>query len=261
MISKPIKVFLVDDEPPALRRLTRLLEANGNVEIVGQTNAPVEALRIIPNLKLDAIFLDIQMPEITGFELLNRLETYPPVIFTTAYDKFALRAFEVFSVDYLLKPIESERLEMALNKLSEFAAKNSIESITNIKALVENIALNNSPINEISITRIASRIGGKSQILDVSKITHFFAQDKLTIAKTAEGKEFPLDDSLNALEAKLDPRSFLRVHRSSIVNLNFIAEVHGWFSGKILVRLNSPGKSEIAVARDKVKSLKRALGM
>lgn len=250
-----LKVFLVDDEPLALKRLSRLLNETEKIEIIGQTNEPLEALKIIPNLKIDAIFLDIQMPELTGFELLQKLQNYPPVIFTTAFDEFALKAFEVYSVDYLLKPIESERLEMTIEKLEKLVSTN--ESTANIEKLLENFTQNKPQ----PMTRIASRIGGKVQILDVGEITHFFSQDKVTFANTITGKEFPLDDSLNNLEEKLDAKTFLRVHRSSIVNLNFIEEVHGWFSGKVLIRLKDSTKSEIVVARNRVKTLKDVLGM
>ncbi len=250
-----LKVFLVDDEPLAIKRLSRLLSETEKVEIIGQTNEPLDALKIIPNLNIDAIFLDIQMPELTGFELLQKLENYPPVIFTTAYDEFALKAFEVHSVDYLLKPIESERLDLALEKLENLVTNNNSNS--NIEKLLENLTQK----KDETIARIASRIGGKVQILNIDEITHFFAQDKVTFAKTLKGKEFPLDDSLNKLEEKLDEKTFLRVHRSSIVNLNFIEEVHGWFSGKVLVRLKDKGKTEITVARNRVKILKDKLGM
>lgn len=250
-----LKVFLIDDEPLAIKRLSRLLKESGKVEIIGQTNESLDALKIIPSLNVDAIFLDIQMPELTGFELLQKLETYPPVIFTTAYDEFALKAFDVYSVDYLLKPIENERLEMALEKLENLVSKDA--SSSNIEKLLENLANK----KQESIERIASRIGGKVQVLDVNEITLFFAQDKLTFAQTPDCKEFPLDDSLNKLEEKLDSRTFLRVHRSSIVNLNFIEEVHGWFSGKVLIRLKDKQKTEITVARNRVKILKKTLGM
>ena len=250
-----LKVFLIDDEPLAIKRLSRLLNETGKIEIVGQTNEPLEALKIVPALNIDAIFLDIQMPELSGFELLQKLKTYPPVIFTTAFDEFALKAFEVYSVDYLLKPIETERLGLAIEKLENLVAVN--DSNSNIEKLLENL----SDKKENSIERIASRIGGKVQILDINEITHFFAQDKLTFAKTVDNQDFPLDDSLNKLEEKLEDKTFLRVHRSSIVNLNFIEEVHGWFSGKVLIRLKDSAKSEIVVARNRVKILKDYLGM
>ena len=258
---KKLRVFLVDDEPLAIKRLSRLLMETGKVEIIGQTNEPLEALKIIPTLNLDAIFLDIQMPELTGFELLQKLETYPPVIFTTAFDQFALKAFEVYSVDYLLKPIESERLELALDKLERTVSKSIASTTTNIENLLENLAQSQTENVSQKIERIASRIGGKVKIVNVSEITHFFAQDKLTFAKTIKGKEFPIDDSLNKLEEKLDSSTFFRTHRNSIVNLGFIEEVHGWFSGKVLIRLKDNEKTEIVVARDRVKKLKDLLGM
>lgn len=250
---KKLKVFLIDDEPLALKRLSRLLHKTEKVEIIGQTIEPLEALKIIPTLNLDAIFLDIQMPELNGFELLQKIEKYPPVIFTTAFDEFALKAFDVYSVDYLLKPIESERLDMALEKLEKITSAG--DAATNIEKLLQNFP----PTQNEPTDRIASRIGGKVRIIEVTEITHFFAQDKLTFAKTADGKEFPLDESLNRLEEKLDSSKFLRVHRSTIVNLNFIDEVHGWFSGKVLIRLKT--KDEIVVARSRVRMIKKILGM
>lgn len=252
-----LKVFLVDDEPLALKRLSRLLLETGKIKIIGQTTEPLEALKLIPSLSLDAIFLDIQMPELTGFELLQKLEKYPPVIFTTAFDQFALKAFEVFSVDYLLKPVEAERLEKAIEKLEKFSA----EPNSNIQNLLANLAQNLSQEKPKTLERIASRIGGKVQILNVSEITHFFAEDKMTFAQNAENKLFPVDSSLNELETKLNENKFLRIHRSFIVNLDFIDEVHGWFSGKVLIRLKDSKKTELVVARERVKILKDFLGM
>lgn len=262
-MKKELKVFLVDDEPLALKRLSRLLKETNKVEIVGQTNEPLEALKIIPDLKLDSIFLDIQMPELNGFELLQKLTTYPPVIFTTAFDEFALKAFEVYSVDYLLKPIESERLKLTLKKLEKIASRSPEQehATENIKKLLESFARNHSPDKDEPIERVASRIGGRVRILDVHRITHFVSQDKLTFAVTPEGKGFPLDDTLNKLEERLNAQTFLRVHRSSIVNLNFVEEVHGWFSGRVLIRLRDVAKTEIVVARGRVKFLRDLLGM
>lgn len=257
---KKLRVFLVDDEPLALKRLSRLLVETGKVEIVGQTTEPLKAVQIIPTLEIDAIFLDIQMPELTGFELLQKLENYPPVIFTTAFDEFALKAFEVFSADYLLKPIEAERLEKSLEKLEKFGSEKQTDA-SNLQSLLASLANKSFVENSRSFDKIASRIGGKALILNVSEISCFFAEDKLTFAQNVEGKQFPIDYSLTELENKLDSRNFLRVHRNSIVNINFVEEVHGWFSGKVLVRLRDAKKSEIVVARDRVKTLKDFLGM
>ncbi len=253
---KKLRVFLVDDEPLALKRLVRLLAETERAEIAGQTCEPLEALQIIPTLDLDALFLDIQMPELMGFELLQKLRDYPPVIFTTAFDKFALQAFEVFSVDYLLKPVEAERLEKSLEKLEKLAFEKSDERAANIERLLENFAQDHSRKSPKELDRIASRIGGKIQIIETAEITHFFAEDKITFAQNIDGKQFPLDYSLNELENRLNGRTFLRVHRNAIVNTGFIEEVYGWFSGKVLIRLKNAKKTEIVVARDRVKNLK-----
>lgn len=259
-MESKLRVYLIDDEPLALKRLSRLLSETNRVEIIGQTTEPLKALQVIPALEADAIFLDIQMPELTGFELLQKLEDYPPVIFTTAFDEYALRAFEVYSIDYLLKPIEAERLEKALKKLDKNLSDKT-ETSENLQKLLMDFATNSLTETKRSLDRIASRIGGKVQILDVAEITHFFAQDKLTFAQHTNGKQFPVDYSLNELEAKLDERTFLRIHRNSIVNVNFIEEVQGWFSGSVLIRLKNAEKTKLAVARDRVKILKEFLGM
>lgn len=259
-MESKLKVYLVDDESLALKRLSRLLSETSRVEIIGQTTEPLKALQTIPMLEADAIFLDIQMPELTGFELLQKLENYPPVIFTTAFDEYALRAFEVYSIDYLLKPIESERLELALKKLEKSLSEKT-ETAANLQKLLMDFAANSLPETKRPLDRVASRIGGKVQILDVMEITHFFSQDKLTFAQHANGKHFPVDYTLNELETKLADRTFLRVHRNSIVNVNFIGEVQGWFSGAVLIRLKNTEKTKLVVARDRVKSLKEFLGM
>lgn len=253
---KLLNVYLVDDEQLALNRLKRLLQETNKVAILGQTTDPGEALRIIPKLKLDALFLDIQMPGLSGFELLRELNKYPPAIFTTAYDKYALEAFEMYSIDYLLKPIESERLEAAVNKLVNFASLQTDVLGANIDKLLESWTG-----NENAIYRIASRIGGKIQVLDVSSVTHFFAEDKMTFAQNVEGKKFPIDMSLNLLEENLDRRRFVRIHRRAILNIEAIDEVHGWFSGKVLIRLRDDLRTELVVARDRVRVLKQLIGM
>lgn len=258
-MTKLIRAYLVDDEPLALKRLERLLEETNRVKVAGQSSAPLVALSEIPALELDALFLDIQMPDLNGFELLARLENYPPVIFTTAYDEYALRAFEVYSFDYLLKPIDAERLEQALTKLERM--REGPTEAEHLRKMIQLVAASFQPDASLKLRRVASRTGGKVQILDAEEITHFFAEDKMTFARTSECKLFPIDFSLKELEDKLDPRLFLRVHRNTIININFIEEVHGWFSGKIMVRLKDKSRTELIVARDRVKILKEFLGM
>jgi two-component system LytT family response regulator len=257
-MSDKFRVFLIDDEPLAIRRLSRLLKETERVEIVGDTTEPASAIEMLPGLELDALFLDIQMPDLNGFELLAKLKNYPPVIFTTAFDEYALRAFEVNSLDYLLKPIEAERLEAALTKLENRRGHIRPAPI-DLEKIIQNLAATLAPPRLPE--RFPSRVGGRVQFVSVAEITHFFAQDKLTFANTIEGKQFPLDFSIAEIEKKVDARTFIRIHRNALVNTAFIDEVHGWFSGRVFVRLNDKRRTELVVARDRVRVLKEALNI
>lgn len=258
-MSDRLKVFLIDDEPLAIRRLSRLLNETGRAEIVGNTTEPASVVEMLPNLSLDALFLDIQMPDLNCFELLAKLENYPPVIFTTAFDEYALQAFEVNSLDYLLKPIEAARLEAALTKLEKRRREHLRAAPIDLEKIIQNLAASLAP--QRTLERFPSRVGGRVQFVSVAEITHFFAQDKLTFANTVEGKQFPLDFSIAEIEKKVDARTFIRIHRNALVNTAFIEEVHGWFSGRVLVRLKDKPRSELVVARDRVRVLKDALNI
>jgi two-component system LytT family response regulator len=258
-MSDRLRVFIIDDEPLAIRRLTRLLKETGRVEIVGDTTEPASIVETLPALALDALFLDIQMPELNGFELLAKLKNYPPVIFTTAFDEYALRAFEVNSLDYLLKPVEAERLENALTKLEKRRRERLSAAPIDIEKIIQNLAASLSPPR--TLERFPSRIGGRVQFVSASEITHFFAQDKLTFANTVEGKQFPLDFSIAEIEKKVDAKTFIRIHRNALINITFIDEVHGWFSGRVIIRLKNKPRSELVVARDRVRVLKDALNL
>jgi two-component system LytT family response regulator len=257
-MSDLLRVFIIDDEPLAIRRLTRLLKETGRVEIVGDTTEPASIVETLPALQLDALFLDIQMPDLNGFELLAKLKNYPPVIFTTAYDEYALRAFEVNSLDYLLKPVEAERLENALIKLEKRRSERLSAAPIDLEKIIQNLAASLVPR---SLERFPSRVGGRVQFVSVAEITHFFAQDKLTFASTVEGKQYPLDFSIAEIEKKVDAKIFIRIHRNALVNTAFIDEVHGWFSGRVMVRLKNKTHSELVVARDRVRILKNVLNL
>src|SRR5947209_3255294 len=168
-----IRAFVLDDEPLAVKRLSRMLRETGRVEVAGAATDPVEALEALRQSPPDVLFLDIQMPGMTGFEMLRELEPQPLVVFTTAYDQYALQAFEVNSVDYLLKPVEPPYLARALDKIEQ---RQTVPP--DWKALLA--ALHRPEFPE----RIASRLGERMHILDLAKVTHFFAQDKLTYAAT-----------------------------------------------------------------------------
>lgn len=256
MINKgKINAFLVDDEPLAIRRLEALLLETDRVNIVGTASNPRRALEELRESPPDVIFLDIQMPGLTGFELLEQLDSHPPVVFTTAFDEHSLNAFEYFSVDYLLKPISKTRLIAALDKLDRIASPD----FHRIGELLKSIKKERSEND--TLTRLSSRVGSKIRIINVDEVSHFYAEDKITFAVMNTGESRPVDLSLNGLESDLDKKRFMRVHRSTIVNLDFVKEVHGWFAGKVIIRLKDDSNTELTVARSRVRRLKSALRM
>ena len=249
-----LRVFIVDDERLAVERLARLLRQTRRVEVVGTATDPQDALDRLVTAPPDVLFLDIQMPGLTGFQLLERLDTNIRVIFTTAYDRYALDAFAVNSIDYLLKPIELERLERALDKLERLSS----QPAPDIRGLARELAAQLSPGRRLE--RIASRVGEKTLLLEVSRITHFISKDKLTFA-VANGREHVIDYTLTDLEARLDPRRFVRIHRATLVNTAYVQELDAWLDGGVIVRLKDEKKTELSVARDRVRELKDRLGI
>ncbi len=249
-----IRAWLVDDEALALKRLARLLRETARVEIAGTSTDPLEALESLTEHAVDVIFLDIEMPVLNGFELLAKLEEKPRVVFTTAYDRYAVKAFEANGTDYLLKPVSPEALDRALSKLEQDRGGHAV----NYQAMLEQLrsALGHS---RNYARRLPSRTGDRVQFVDLDKVTHFFADGKLTYAATPT-KNYVIDDSIVQLEAKLDPAQFQRIHRSYLVNLSAVAEICSWFGGRMIARLNDSAHTELPIARDRVRSLKERLG-
>ena len=200
------------------------------------------------------LFLDIQMPGLTGFELLERLERDVTVVFTTAYDRYAIDAFGVNSVDYLLKPIEPERLDRALDKLERFGGP----ARPDIRTLARELAAQLAPNRRLE--RIASRVGERTTVIEVARVSHFTSKDKLTFA-SLNGREHVIDHTLTELETQLDARRFARIHRATIVNIAFVQELFPAVDGGVLVRLKGEPKTELSVARDRVRELKQRLGI
>lgn len=256
-MANRIRAFLVDDEPLALKRLSRMLIATERVEIAGAHTDPVEAIAKILAAKPDALFLDIEMPGMTGFEMLLKLNPQPIIVFTTAYDRYALDAFGVNSVDYLLKPVERAKLDRALDKIDRM--RGGAESRPEIEELIERLNAVAGPHRDYP-ARVASRVGECVEFVDLSRVSHFFASDKLTYAATA-AKNFVVDHTIQELEEKLDPRRFIRIHRATLLNLDYLNDLHTWFAGRLMARLKDEKKTELAVSRDRVKALKERLGI
>jgi len=250
-----LRAFLLDDEPLALKRLARMLTATGRVEIVGQATDPEKALPLIGAQPVDVLFLDIHMPGLNGFQLVERVPAGPLVIFTTAHDQHAVRAFEVNAIDYLLKPIERERLDRALDRAAQRRADSGG---ADLRGALERLArdLRAAPF----LDHVASRVRDRVQLIPVAEVTHLLARDRATYAVTA-GAEHMLDMTLVELERRLDPARFFRIHRAIVVNLAWIGQLQADDGGHLIAGLKDARHTELPVSRDRVRALKERLGL
>ena len=253
-----LTAYLLDDERLAIERLTRMLGADARVRIVGSGCDPETSLAEIDNLVPDLLFLDIQMPELDGFGVLRRLTHQPLVIFTTAYDQYALQAFETNSIAYLLKPVEAAKLTQALNKVE--AVGGGRQPAPDIAQQLAQIAIRLKPPASAYPERISSKTGDRTEFIDLSRITHFYAEDKLSFAAT-ELKNYIIDQTIAELEAKLDPARFFRVHRSTLVNLAYVAELYTYFGGRLTIRLKDAKKTELTASKERARELREKLGL
>jgi two-component system LytT family response regulator len=227
-----MKTLLVDDERLARNELRRLLEAFPRIEIVGEAANSEEALEKIDQLGPELLFLDIQMPGKNGFELLSSIEgNVPDVIFTTAYDEYALKAFEFNALDYLLKPIEPARLAEAINKVEDYQ-QHEIKRKENVKLLTTE-------------DQVFVKDGEKCWFVKLGKIRLFESMGNYVRLHFDDQKPLILK-SLNALDEKLDPHAFFRANRKHIINLQCIEKIEPWFSGGLQVTLKGGEKIEIS---------------
>lgn len=226
------KTILIDDEPLALSRLKRLLANFEAVfEVVDTAPNGKEGLEKIELQKPDLIFLDIEMPLLNGFEMLEQLAYMPKVIFCTAYDQYAIQAFEENSLDYLLKPVEKERLAKTVEKLKSFEKQeNGFDNDVLARLLAQ--VNQKKPIHSISVKN-----GDKILFIPLSDISHFHAEDKYVFLNTSEGKQYLTNYTITMLEEKL-PEEFVRISRSAIIHSHRIASLEKAFNGKFVVNLS-----------------------
>lgn len=253
-----LRAYLVDDEPLALERLRRLLQKTERVEVIGSTTVPEQAVTALTADPPDVCFLDIQMPRLNGFEVLGKLPRQPIVIFTTAYDQYALKAFAVNSVDYLLKPIEPDAVERAIKKVETLRESGPIAQ-PYLQGLLKQITESVREGTSEYLERIASRLGDRIWFLDLHDVTHFYAEEKLTYAVSG-GKAYCVDRAITDLEKKLDPKRFFRIHRSTVVNLDWINEVVSLPGGMLSIRLKDMRRTDLTVARDRARQFRMRVG-
>ena len=247
-----LRTLIVDDEPLARQRLARLLAALPAIELTGEAANGREAVERIRELKPDLVFLDIQMPGWDGFRVLEELEASPYIIFATAFDEYALRAFDLAAVDYLLKPIDPKRLAVAVEKALDVAARRHFAA--KLSDLTRTLTrLDGRPVRHIGV-----RQGERIVVVRPEDVFYFEARAKETSLFTRD-REHVVDRSLKQLEEDLDPRRFFRCHRSYIVNLDRVAEVLPWFAGGLVARLSD--KRDVPVSRRQAGALRERLGL
>src|SRR5918993_1252290 len=214
--EQQLKVIIVEDEPLARTVIREYLKSHPGVDIVAECGNGFEAVKAVTDLSPDLMFLDVQMPKLDGFEVLELLGRSVPVIFTTAYDKYALRAFEVHAIDYLMKPFSEERFVEALSRArARLAAREEMP----VEALVSDARPRTGPVERVLI-----RDGSQVHVIPVGKIDYIEAQDDYVCFK-ADGKDYLKVQTMGAVEAMLDPMRFVRIHRSYILNIERIARV------------------------------------
>lgn len=240
-----IKAFIVDDEPLAREVVKKQLQKHADIVLVGEANDGFEALKLIPEAKPDLLFLDIQMPKINGFELLELLTETPSVIFTTAFDEFALKAFEVNALDYLLKPFSEERFDSAVNKKrhSELGS----ESKRDIPLQI---------IHEQN--RIVVKDGTEIKIIPINEVDYIEAYDDYV--KIYQGKKYILKkQTMNHFEQVLPKNQFIRIHRSYILNVNQLTKIESYEKNSYVAILKSG--TSIPISRSSYGDLKSRLGL
>lgn len=227
-----MRALIVDDERLARKELIKLLEEYPSIEIVGEAMNADEAYQMINELGPDLLFLDIQMPDKTGFQLLEMLDSVPLVVFTTAYDEFALKAFEVNALDYLLKPIQAERLAETMSKLAEKERGKS----NGFRDPEKKLGLND---------QVFVKDGDRCWFVSLSNV-RLFESDGNYIKVYFDSNRPMIHKSLNALDEKLDERAFFRASRKHIINLSWVEGIEPWFNGGLMVKLKGGDKVEVS---------------
>jgi two-component system, LytTR family, response regulator len=250
-----IRTLIVDDEPLARRRVRELLEKEADVEIVGEAQDGPTAVSQVRELTPDLLFLDVQMPELDGFGVLEQVghRRIPALVFVTAYDRFALRAFEAHALDYLLKPYDDQRFAAAVQRVRDQLRNRSADELERrVRDLLADVRGGASHLE-----RLAVQSGSRSVLVPVHEIGWFEAEGKYVRLHVGE-RSYLLRDSMRRLESVLDPRQFLRVHRSIIVNVERIHEVETFFRGEYILFLRDG--TQLRSGRSYRRALQRLLG-
>lgn len=247
-----MNVIIIEDEKPAARRLSRLL-AEFKVEVSTMLHSVEESINWFQNNEHpDLIFLDIQLSDGLSFEIFEEIEVRSAIIFTTAYDEYALQAFKLNSIDYLLKPIDDEELEVAVKKYKALKPEPQKMALDfeDIKKLLVN------PLEREYKKRFTVRVGQHLKIINADEVECFYSENKGTYAATSEGRNYLLDTTLENLETELEPKIFFRVSRKFYVNVNHIKDIISYTNSRLQIKLNHENGQEIIVSRERVRDFK-----
>ncbi len=247
-----MNVIIIEDEKPAARRLARLL-ADLDLEVSTMLHSVDESIEWFQNNPHpDLIFLDIQLSDGLSFEIFDVVDVKSAIIFTTAYDEYALQAFKLNSIDYLLKPIDDEELESAVKKYKNFKPESRKISIdfNDIKNLLVN------PLEREYKKRFTVKVGQHLKIINADEVECFYSENKGTYAATSDGRNYLLDTTLEQLEEELSPKVFFRISRKFYVNINHIGDIISYTNSRLQIKLKRFNEQEIIVSRERVKDFK-----
>ena len=250
-----MKVIIIEDEKPSARRLQRQLKVL-NIEAETMLHSVEESIEWFQNNPHpDLIFLDIQLSDGLSFEIFETVEIKSAVIFTTAYDEYALQAFKLNSIDYLLKPIDDDDLEVAVKKFKERAPQKQGVTLDfdDIKKLLVN------PLDRVYKKRFSIKVGQHLKLINIDDIECFYSENKGTYAHTTEGRNYLLDSTLDQLEDELEPQTFFRINRKFFVNINAIKDMVSYTNSRLQIKLQSYNEQDVIVARERVKDFKNWL--
>jgi len=246
-----MKVVIIEDEYLAAEKLVQLLQrTEQQIEVLAILESVEDAVNwFVANPSPDLVFMDIQLDDGISFEIFDAVKINAPVIFTTAYDEYAIRAFKVNSVDYLLKPIEKEALNIAIKKFKKlyFEGMNLEDKVS--KAIEQ--------ISKRYKSRFFIKIGNRFQSIQIKDICCFFVEERNTFLKSVKGKTFDLDYSLDQLHKMVDPAQFFRVNRNFLVNINCISDIISYSANRLKLKLEDNKVEGVIVSRDKVSEFKR----
>ena len=249
-----MKILIVEDEKPAARRLIQLIAAHlPEATIAGNPDTVTAAVEWFnKNPQPDLIFMDIQLADGISFEIFEKVKVTAPIIFCTAYDQYAIKAFKLNSIDYLLKPVDPDELANALKKFQSGRKEPAI-SLEQIKNLIQ-------PAAKTFKNRFLVKIGERIQTVDVAEIAYFFSEDKVTLLQTSQGKKYNIDYTLDEIEDMVSPEHFFRLNRKYISAISAIKDVFTYSNSRLKIHLSNCPDSDILVSREKMGAFKDWLG-